>query len=483
MSVKNNALNNKMSTAVELIKKVLSSRIFLFVTAALILLSYYVGLDIFLVYYLAIAGILILIFFEDLTPLIAIFLFLNLIVSYPNSPSPNTGGSDYFFHPAILAQVIVVLVLFIGAGVFRLIRTIVQKKFKLTPMFFGLCGLSVAFAIGGFFSEGYSALSLAYGLLQAVLYLGLYALMKDNIVIKKDTFKNIAFVFFVYSIVLLVMLAVGLLSYNVFADGEVHRGRLVFGWGVYNTMGMWLLFCVPAAVYLARVCKRGWLFTIYSLVLALACVLSLSRAAMLGIIIIYPLCLVLLFIKSKEKLVNACIVSGAAVIVLIFVAIKWEAVWNAASSIFANLFKNGEFNASGRGGLLEMAGQDFLRAPFLGVGFFGSHIGDLEFMVDNTGLGFIPFFYHNTIMQMLASCGVVGLLAYIVHRVQTVKSFLSNVTAGRSFLAITILSILILSLLDVHMFDIMPTFMYSSLLAVLVKTEKYKEAEPPAEQN
>ena len=86
-------------------------------------------------------------------------------------------------------------------------------------------------------------------------------------------------------------------------------------------------------------------------------------------------------------------------------------------------------------------------------------------------LGFFPKMCHNTVLELMAACGIVGLAVYLVHRVQTVISFFKNITMERSFIALTILPILILSLLDVHIFVIFPTLIYSGLLAVLIKSQ------------
>ena len=60
---------------------------------------------------------------------------------------------------------------------------------------------------------------------------------------------------------------------------------------------------------------------------------------------------------------------------------------------------------------------------------------------------------------------------YLVHRAQTVISFCKNVTLERTFIALTILPILILSLLDCHIFLIFPTVVYACLLAVFDKSQ------------
>ncbi|MDE6850556.1 MAG: hypothetical protein K2J54_04435, partial [Clostridia bacterium] len=99
------------------------------------------------------------------------------------------------------------------------------------------------------------------------------------------------------------------------------------------------------------------------------------------------------------------------------------------------------------------------------VGFFTP--GDLSHS--------IPRMCHNTVFQLLSSCGLVGLAVYVFHRVQTVISFINNVTAERTLIALTMCVLLLMSLLDNHLFYFITTIQYSILLSLLAVTEKKKQ--------
>ena len=73
--------------------------------------------------------------------------------------------------------------------------------------------------------------------------------------------------------------------------------------------------------------------------------------------------------------------------------------------------------------------------------------------------------WHNTIIQLLATGGVVCLFGYVVHRVQTVKLFLKNPSGDKTFVALSILALLLTSLLDCHFFNVGPVLLYSAMLA------------------
>ena len=83
----------------------------------------------------------------------------------------------------------------------------------------------------------------------------------------------------------------------------------------------------------------------------------------------------------------------------------------------------------------------------------------------------IPLMCHNTILEIMSAGGIVGFTAYSVHRIQTILSVTKNLTIERTFIAGTILAMLVISMFDNHLFNIFPTIVYSALLAVLFSGE------------
>ena len=101
------------------------------------------------------------------------------------------------------------------------------------------------------------------------------------------------------------------------------------------------------------------------------------------------------------------------------------------------------------------------------MGFGNSHGVNDKFVIA------APEFFHNTVIQMLASCGILGFLAYAFHRYQTVKLFVSHRTPISFFLGMSVLTLLLTSLLDIHLFNIFPAMFYSVILCVLERDGKY----------
>jgi hypothetical protein len=86
------------------------------------------------------------------------------------------------------------------------------------------------------------------------------------------------------------------------------------------------------------------------------------------------------------------------------------------------------------------------------------------------GANLIPPLWHNNFLQMLASCGLFGLYAYIYHRIQTFWHFFKGKGKENIFLAITILAFLLTNILDCHFFLLGAGLFYSCYLAVAENT-------------
>lgn len=126
----------------------------------------------------------------------------------------------------------------------------------------------------------------------------------------------------------------------------------------------------------------------------------------------------------------------------------------------------------GKNGLLN-----FLKAPIFGVGFYTPIAPDWSYNIENW---FFPDMYHNTIIQMIASCGVVGILAYIFHVAPGSCAHVQAFQHRASVLLFVVFVLSVMSLLDNHIFHVFPALVYSMLFAVAERDfentpEKLKE--------
>lgn len=454
--------------AVLFLRKLFSSEFLPLVSAVVVLACYYLGWDLVSVWYFCLCGIGIMLTCKDVTPIFSVFLLMSVMVSAQHSPSILVDNpSDFFTRPAVLAQMIVAIALLIGTVVTRIAESVIYRRFKITPMFVGLCAFVLALLFNGIFSEYYSEMNFVFASFLAVLFLGIFCFANGNIQISGKTFEYIAYSFIALLAVLSIELVVAYATYEgVIADGVINRGLISFGWGTYNNFGLYITMCLPAPFYLAAKYKHGWAFTLcgaFNLGMAYLC---MSRQAILMGTIIFVICAVWLLIRTKGKArsINASIMGGLAFIAFLIMAIMHEKVGHLFSSLLASID-----TGSSRTIIWKEAIDKFLNYPVFGAGFYSR----TRWVWGQSGFAdILPRMYHNTVIQLLECSGLVGFAAYTVHRVQTVLSFLMNITHERVFVALTVLALLLTSLLDNHIFYLFPTIIYSMLVGVLSLSEK-----------
>ena len=448
---------------IALLKRGLSSKYFPFISAAVTLLCYYLSWDMALIYYITIVGVLILLLLDDLTPLVSVMLFFGIFGSYNNSPSLVMEESDYYFQTANIVQIFILMTVFVVTGLYKIGLTVARKRFTLTPAFWGLCALSAALLFNGLFIVNYQAKNMLFGLLIAACFLILFCLLKDNVKLDGAGYEKIAFAFIAFGTTLIIELVVKYLTADdLFIDGSFNRNILRFGWGIWNTAGLWLTMCIPAALYLAYKKRLGFLFHIYALILFIAVCMTLSRQSIVVAAIIYLIGVIVLIVKGRYRIVNIILFAVAATAVVAVLIVLRETAIKIIKETVNDLLSYGGLKGNTRLLLWKQAIDNYRFAPLFGKGFFGSFSKP-----SNSGLGFIPYMAHNTFLQLLSSCGTVGFIVYIVHRVQTVQLFCKKITVDRTFIALTILPILLMGLADNHIFNVFPTIIYSSLLGIL----------------
>ena len=109
--------------------------------------------------------------------------------------------------------------------------------------------------------------------------------------------------------------------------------------------------------------------------------------------------------------------------------------------------------------------KQFLQNPIFGGTFYPQEYIPWDWAELEAFSSFFPPRWHNTLVQIAASCGAVGLAAYALHRFQTVVLFIKERSTEKLFIGIYVAALLLASLLDCHFFNIGPVLVYSMALA------------------
>lgn len=248
-----------------------------------------------------------------------------------------------------------------------------------------------------------------------------------------------------------------------FADGTIVKESVVVGWGVWTSIGGMLAFLLPAPFYFARQRRNGWVFYLIGVAMFLGTLFSQSRGALLVGGAVFLMCLILVCSGGPNCKQNRIF---TAVIVALF-AVGALLLSRRLGALIQN-FLNYGFGDNGRFELWKAGWHHFLKYPVFGSGFYDSFEGDWNFVLS-------PYLYHNTLIQMLGSCGAVGLLAYLWHRVLTVRMVFRNRSIPKFFFGVCLLGLLLFSLIDVLFFKIYSTMIYAMILVQMEQASLKKE--------
>ena len=113
--------------------------------------------------------------------------------------------------------------------------------------------------------------------------------------------------------------------------------------------------------------------------------------------------------------------------------------------------------------------KQFLKNPVFGGTFYPNEYRLYTWATSESFVSFFPPRWHNTIVQMLASCGIVGIAAYCFHRIQTLRLFLHRFSGKKMFAMVSMLTLLATSMVDCHFFNVGPVLFYSMMLAFVEK--------------
>ena len=438
--------------------------------AVLAAISSLLGLD--LVFYsLVIAlGVFICLFGSDLLPLMPLCILCYVAPSRQNNPGRYPGSVFYPLNGGIYLACL--FLLFVACLVWRLVKDpelggikFLQTKRCLLP---SMLFLGASYLLSGIGMDEYFSImgkNLVFASIQCFAVIALYWLFTGAVRWEQAPREYLAWSGLTVGFVVLVQLLENYLSGRIFENGTINRELIATGWGMHNNVGCMIAISMPFAFYLASKSKHGWLYNLLGTVLFLGTLLSCSRGSMLVAAISYALCAFVLLKDpdSRKKNLRVYLIAlGAVVVAIVVLAPK---LLSAFRLFFSQLG-----NVSQRDNLLHYGIVQFLSEPVFGGSFFpqGRYVPWDWANLDSFS-SFFPPRWHNTLVQMFASCGTVGITAYLIHRWRTIQLFWRRRSAEHTFLAISLGALLCAALLDCHFFNVGPVLFYSMALAYAEK--------------
>lgn len=396
----------------------------------------------------------------DLLPLMPLFVCCYLTPGAANNPGRNeasvfSGGSGIAI--ACFAAAIALALLY------QLIRDR-DRFFAAKPkLLSGMLVLAGAYLLSGIGSAAYpdsAVKNILFALVQAAAIIVPYWLFTGGVDwsnVRRDYF---AWVGFGTGCVLVLQILGVYCTGNIIVDGIIQRRGIYTGWGMYNNMGAMLAMMIPYAFCLATKYRRGWIGTVAGSAFLICVVLTCSRSSILTAVPVYGVCVFLMLLYARNRRHNTIALITVTLVSVLTVALFHDQLLR----LFSDLLGRG-LDPSTRDEIYREGLKLFTQKPVFGNSFYSPGYQPWAWSTAEGFAGLFPPRWHNTVVQLLVSCGLVGLLAYILHRVQTVRLFLQRKTKENTFIGCSLLVLLVCSLFDCHFFNIGPALFYSMALS------------------
>lgn len=386
------------------------------------------------------------------------FLITPVVISPIMFSEKSVATGKYYDKPYITAMIcgVIVLAIFIVAHFIIYKKHFDLKAFTKSKLLGGMVFLACAVLFNGCFSiNSYHISNFTYALLFNLGIIGIFFIFATNLKKDKNLIKYVIYVFYLISIMITLEMFIAFTNQIQIVDGQIVKETIKVGWGMWNNIGGYLAFLLPLHFYYAATIKKfGWAFYLTGLASYFAIALTLSRSSLLAATASIIIATLITCFKGENKKLCRIFTIAIAVIGIIGIAVLWSKV----STLFSRILSQG-LDDNGRFKIYEHGLLNYLTSPIFGGGFSSSTFEtDFQFNI------FLPPRYHNTFVQILATCGSVGIVAYLCHRYQTIKLFLSSRRLSTAFAALALGTLLSASMFDNHIFNIYPTMAYTLFL-------------------
>lgn len=400
-------------------------------------------------------------FGTDLLPLIPLVICGYLAPSVSNNPGKNpesvfTWANGGWYIAALAA----ILVIALAIHILLHAKSFFAPKRVLLPGILVLCG---AYLLSGIFSPAYPDFglkNLLFAALQCCSLLVPYYLVSGGVQWDKSRKDYFCWTGFGVGCLLFCELCWIYLTGDIFEDGVIRRNLIFTGWGMHNNLGGMLAMMIPFAFYLGFRYGKGWIGAVAGSVFLAGVFMTCSRSSILLGGAAYGVCCFGMLWKSPNK--KASIL--AVVAVLAVAAVGMLLLRKQLTKLFWDLISIG-MNPSYRDVTWSAGWAQFLKYPVFGGSFYPIDFEPWDFSTVKAFSTFYPPRWHNTLIQLLACTGSVGVLAYGFHRFQTAVLLLKHISREKCFIGLSVLVLLGTSMFDCHFFNIGPVLFYAMALA------------------
>ncbi len=405
-------------------------------------------------------------FSDDLLPLAPLFALVYIAPSVRSNPGRS---SDSIFSGNSLIFVVIVGALIIGCFVYRIIRDrklYFRRGNKLMSGMLILCG---AYMISGIGSAGYldvAGKNLLFALGQCAGILLPYWLIVNGVNWEKARKDYLPWIGMAMGCVLLAEIFCIYLINPVLKNGIIYREEIYTGWGMRNNLGCMLAMAIPFAFSIGVHYKKTVLGILGGAVFLAGVFMTTSRTSAIFGGLAYVGCIALMFLYTedrKKKLIALLVVLGMGVALL-------AALHKPLLRLFSQTLDDAH-ELDSRFDIYKRGLKTFFNTPIFGSTFYPTAENPAWGWAQNDVRSILPDRWHNTVVQLLASTGIVGFAAYCFHRFQTIRMALAFRGREKWLVVFSALIMLLCSLLDCHLFNVGPTLFYSMSLAFMEKQE------------
>lgn len=462
-------MRNFFNKAVLKISSFFDTSYFAMMLAGIELLCYYLGLDLVVIVVISLVTSFAFLFKKNLNCLLVIFLFMSTMISLKNSPANEDlfSNSGYYFQPGVYITCIVFAAIPVGIVIFTAIKNFVQKKISFDKVALSTILVGIAFLLSGSFSKTYNPLNTMFGGFMFFFFVVLFFAVIPYVNIDKNSISIVSKQVAIFLLVPLVEMIVYYIVY--FAQGNEFDYRLyiLLGWGNRNTLGMLFTVTLPFLLFLIKYeTKKGYkaLFGILAVLSITGTVFTFSRQAYLFMFVLITFYLGILLYTANNLTRN----KYKRLLFFWCVGIAGLLLACEISGFFESIGMNGV--SYSRIGLWLDAVKAFKENMFFGEGFFYNG-GDPKVQLASI----MPYCCHNTLFQMIGSCGLIGIVTYVFYRIATIKKVMSGITVEKSYPAMACAIIILMSLIDIHLFDLFGSGLYVILLAMSMAKNNLSE--------